>query len=1185
MAGDAWAEAEPGGTVDFLRDVRPILSSHCFQCHGPDEATRKAGLRLDLREEALRPVRSGYAALVPGDAGESELVLRVETENENDIMPPPSLKRPLTEAQKGILRRWVEQGAEYRPHWAFERPVRPAVPDVAGEEGRALSPIDAFVRERLVKEGLEPAPEADRATLVRRVFLDLIGLPPTPEEAAEYLEDRHPDAYERLVDRLLASPHYGERWARRWLDLARYSDTNGYEKDRVRSMWPWRDWVIRALNEDLPFDRFTVEQLAGDMLAGAGDGGGNGGTDLGPLIATGFHRNTMINEEGGIDPLEFRFYAMVDRVHTTATTWLGLTMSCAQCHTHKYDPFQHREYFSFMAFLDNADEPVLDVPQADLTRRRAEIDGRIAALTAGLADRFPLPETGPLVTPEMDSVTAGSPFERLPDGSHRFGGEAPERDTMVFEFRAGQGRVTRLNLDALADDGLPRKGPGRSESGNFVLSEIRMDVAPAGGGDWTGLSWGSASADFAQGGFPVGNAIDGKENTGWAVAGDGAWNINRRGTFLLAEPVNLEEGARVRVTLVQHFGGRHVLGRVRLSLGYEGSDARPEEERRREHLERRFLAWQEAEAGRVREWTVLTPLAATSAVPVLTIEADGTVFASSDQTKSDLYQVRVANPLRGVTAIRLEALADERLPRGGPGRVYYEGPVGDFFLSTLSVRAGEEPVALVSATQTHAAGGNTAARAIDDDPQSGWAIDGGQGRDQAAVFRLSEPIEEAGELEIGLLFERYFAAGLGRFRLSATADPRGAEAMAMPDALQRVLVKPDGDRTESERAALLAHYVLVAPELAPARREIERLRRERPAYPTTLVMAERPPENPRRTPMRHRGEFLEPRETVEAALPEVLAVGLERQPSNRLEFAQWLVSRENPLTARVTVNRQWQAFFGEGLVRTMEDFGFQGELPSHPGLLDWLAVEFMEDGWSLKRLKKRIVMSATYRQSSRVSPELLERDPSNGLLARGPRFRVEGELVRDLALRASGLLSPRMGGPSVFPPQLGSITREGTYGPLEWRTSEGEDRYRRGLYTFSKRTAPYAAFLAFDAPSGEACVARREVSNTPLQALTLLNDEVFVEAAQALGSRAAALAGSDEERVAYLFRRCLTRPPESDELERVLAFYRIQRERLDRGELEAEVLAGPGDADLVERAAWTAVARALLNLDETVTRG
>lgn len=1168
--------------VDFMRDVRPILSSHCFQCHGPDEATRKARLRLDLREEALRPARSGYAAIVPGDAGESELVLRIEAENENDLMPPPSLKRPLTEAQKGILRRWVEQGAEYRPHWAFERPVRPAVPGVEGEGGEALTPIDAFVRARLKGEGMRPAAEADRATLMRRVYLDLIGLPPTPEEAAEYLEDGRPDAYERLVDRLLASPHYGERWARRWLDLARYSDTNGYEKDRVRSMWPWRDWVIRALNEDLPFDRFTIEQIAGDLLP-VREGGA--GRDLGPLIATGFHRNTMINEEGGIDPLEFRYYAMVDRVHTTATTWLGLTMSCAQCHTHKYDPFQHREYFSFMAYLDNADEPVLDVPQPDLTRRRAEIDARIEALTAGLAERFPLPETGPLVTPAAEAVTAGSPFERLEDGSYRLGGVAPERDTMVFEFRAGPGRVTRLNLDALADDALPRKGPGRSDSGNFVLSEIRMEVATAGGGTWTEAVWGSASADFSQNGFPVEHAIDGKENTGWAVAGDGAWNINRRATFLLRDAVTLEDGARVRVTLVQAFGGRHVLGRVRLSLGYEAEDPRPDEERRREHLERRFLAWQEAEAARVREWTVLTPVSATSDVPVLTLEADGTVFASSDQTKSDLYRVRVAGPPRGVTAIRLEALADERLPRGGPGRVYYEGPVGDFFLSTFSVRVGDQQLAFASATQSHASGGNTAARAIDDDPQSGWAIDGGQGRDQAAVFRLAEPVEVAGDWEIGLLFERYFAAGLGRFRLSVTTDPRGAEAMAMPDALQRVLVTPESERTEAGRQALLAHFLSVAPELAPARREIERLRRERPAYPTTLVLSERPAGNPRPTPMRHRGEFLEPREAVPAALPEVLAAGLERQPSNRLEFAQWLVSRENPLTARVTVNRQWQAFFGNGLVRTMEDFGFQGELPSHPELLDWLAVEFMEDGWSLKRLKKRIVMSATYRQSSRVLPEHLERDPANVLLGRGPRFRIEGELVRDLALRAGGLLSPKMGGPSVFPPQLGSITREGAYGPLEWKVSEGEDRYRRGLYTFSKRTAPYASFLAFDAPSGEACVARREVSNTPLQALTLLNDEVFVEAAQAMGSRAAALAGSDEDRVAYLFRRCLTRAPESDELERVLAFYRVQRERLARGELDPASLAGPGDADVAERAAWTTVARALLNLDETVTRG
>jgi hypothetical protein len=451
------------------------------------------------------------------------------------------------------------------------------------------------------------------------------------------------------------------------------------------------------------------------------------------------------------------------------------------------------------------------------------------------------------------------------------------------------------------------------------------------------------------------------------------------------------------------------------------------------------------------------------------------------------------------------------------------------------------------------------------------------------VFNLETPIADGSDLRLALLFEKYYAAGLGRFRISVTTDPRAAEAVALPDDLQQALISTNA-KTSAQHAALLKQFLQVTPELASARAEIEKLRREKPAFTTTLVMEERPPGNPRTTRVRYRGEFLLPLEAVEPGLPAVLAASAKQLPRNRLEFARWLVSPDNPLTARVAVNRQWQAFFGRGLVRTVQDFGFQGEMPSHPELLDWLAVEFMDQGWSLKRLDKLIVMSRTYRQSARVTPELLSRDPENIWLARGPRFRVDAELVRDAALKASGLLSEKMGGPSVFPPQLPSITKEGAYGPLDWKVSEGEDRYRRGLYTFAKRTAPYATFLAFDAPSGEACVARREVSNTPLQALTLLNDEVFIEAARSLGRQAAALDGDAKRRATFVFRRCVTRPPASEELERIVGFYEVQRERLESGTLSAKEIAG-SDTEGAETAAWTAVARALLNLDEAVTRG
>lgn len=1169
------AHANPVDSVDFLRDVRPILSSHCFKCHGPDEATRKGRLRLDQREDALRPARSGEPAIVPGHPDRSELLVRIFTENEDDLMPPSATKHPLSAAQKDTLKRWIEQGAEYRPHWAFVPPTQAPLPK--GADARHF--IDAWIQDRLAREGLTHSPEADRTTLIRRVSLDLIGLPPSPAEVENFLQETHPQAYERLVDRLLASEHYGERWARRWLDLARYSDTNGYEKDRPRSMWPWRDWVIQAFNQDLPFDQFTIQQIAGDLLPQP---------TLDQRIATGFHRNTMINEEGGIDPLEFRFLSMVDRVHTTATAWLGLTMACAQCHTHKYDPIQHREYFQFMAFLDNADEPVLDVPQPDLTTRRQEIEERIAQLQASLPNQFPPEDRSFLMTPAASRLITTTPAERLPDGSYRFGGPAPEREDLTFELVSHPSTpIHALVLEALADDALPKNGPGRSGSGNFVLSELEIAFRPADADPstpWTPLPLASAQADFEQAGFPVSHAIDGQTDTGWAVAGEGAWNINRRAVFSFDSPVSHPSPTTFRIRLLQQFGSQHVLGRVRLSLASETPDPRPLAERRQDHLNQRFAEWTATEKQRARLWIPLTPLAATSNVPVLTIEDDHSIFVSSDQTKSDLYQLRFRNDVGGITALRLEALPDDRLPSGGPGRAYYEGPAGDFFLSTLTLRAGGQPVPLTRPSQSFANGGNDAAKAIDDDPQSGWSIQGGQGRRHVAVFHLKTPLQHPGELEIDLLFEKYYAAGLGRFRISVTTDSRDSQAIDLPDDLQIALLR-DSIETSDTRKALLQRFLAVAPELASARAEIDQWRRKKPAYPTTLVLSERPASNPRTTLMRHRGEYLQPGEPVTAALPTVLTPQTSEPPHDRLSFARWLVSRDNPLTARVTVNRAWQAFFGQGLVRTMEDFGFQGELPSHPELLDTLAVDFMENGWSLKRLHRQIVLSATYRQSSHITPELLERDPENRLLARGPRFRVEAELIRDLALHAAGLLSPRIGGPSVFPPQLPSITLEGAYGPLEWKVSPGEDRYRRGLYTFAKRTAPYATFSLFDAPSGEACVAQRETSNTPLQSLALLNDQVFMEAAQAIGQWAAALDDPPSQRIHQLFLRTLARPPAPEETKRILAFYQAQHARLAAGELNANDIAGPGNGDPTERAAWTTVARALLNLDETITRG
>jgi len=991
----ARAEHDP-----FTSRVRPILARHCFKCHGPDDKARKAKLRLDVRDQAVKPAASGAIPVVPGKPDESELVGRIFAEDADERMPPAAAKLPLSEEDKQVLKQWIADGAEYKTHWAFLAP-RAAPPPPSRPASRPRNAIDAFILARLERAGLEPSLPAHRATLIRRLSLDLVGLPPTPQEVEAFLQDRSPSAYEKVADRLLASPLYGERWARRWLDLARYADTNGYEKDRPRSMWPYRDWVIRALNADMPFDRFTVEQLAGDLLPGA---------TLSQRIATGFHRNTMLNEEGGIDPLEFRFHAMTDRVATTATVWLGLTLGCAQCHTHKFDPIPQRDYYQFMALLNNADEPEMKVATPAAGRRRHELEVRIAALTADLPNRFPLPEK-----PSVD-------------------------------------------------------------------------------------------------------------------------------------------------------------------------DRRPALERIKAHLDERFQVWLARETVEAVRWTVLEPTQATANVPRLSILEDSSVFASGDQSKRDVYTLRFGSVPRKITAIRLEALPDEKLPRGGPGRVYYEGAPGNFFLSELSISAGGKPVPLKQATSSGPKPA-TAAAAIDGDPQTGWTLSGGQGQAHSAVFRLARPSDEIGELKIQLLFERYHAAGLGRFRISATTDLRPVTARDIPADIEALVLTPEEQRTPEQNERLRRHYLMVAPELAKERAAIEQLRKEIPPDATTLVFEERPSENPRPTFIHNRGEYLQPTEKVQPAVVSILPPLPEEVPSNRLALARWLVSPENPLSGRVTMNRQWAAFFGRGLVRTAEDFGYQGEPPSHPELLDWLALELARQGFAIKRMHKMIVMSATYQQSSRATPESLTKDLENRLLSRGPRVRLEAEVIRDAALRASGLLCERIGGPSVFPPQPAGVTTEGTYGGLDWKVSPGGDRYRRGLYTFTKRTAPFAMATTFDAPSGEVCVARREVSNTPLQALTLLNDPVFHEAAQALGRLMTASAGPVLDRVDALFRRCLGRSPEKDELPQLARFFHAQKMRFERKELDAAKVAGAGAGDAAERAAWTVLARAILNLDEAVTKG
>jgi hypothetical protein len=1155
--------------ISFSQQIRPILSENCFKCHGTDDATRKAKMRLDDRDVALRPAKSGAVPIVPGKPEQSELVKRISSDDPDEVMPPASTKKTLTAQQKTILREWIAEGAKYERHWAFVAPAPSPAPETRQRDW-AKSPIDQFVLARLEKEGLRPNPPADRYTLARRVSLDLTGLPPTPEEADAFVNDTSPDAYEKLVNRLLGSPAYGERWARRWLDLARYADSNGYEKDRPRSIWPYRDWVIDAFNQDLPYDQFTIKQLAGDMLPQA---------TLQDRIATGFHRNTMLNEEGGIDPLEFRFYSMVDRAATTGTAWLGLTIGCAQCHSHKYDPISHREYYSFMAFLNNTDEPEIPVPSPEIAAKRAAAEKVIQEMEDSLATKFPIEETRWSKPDAGASAASGGKVEKLDDGSFRFSGA--DKDTYYFRFTNAAAMTIRfIRLEALADDSLPGKGPGLRANGNFVGRIKLLKSSPDAPDQTNEVKLVNAKADYSQNGFSAESALGNDPQKGWAV--DPKFGQDHWASFELEKLVTAPPGTRWEVRVDQQYGDKHVLGRARISVGEPIEDPRPKETRRKDLLDQKFAAWERDESEKAIHWTPLHPVEAKSNEPILTTLGDNSVLASGDQTKSDTYEVKYRPAVSHITAIRLEALPDASLPGRGPGRTFYEGTTGDFLLCEFSATAGGKPLKFKSGTLDKP--GASAEATFDGNPLTGWTISDGIGKPHAAVYVLDEPLESATELDIKMLFERYFASDLGRFRISVTSDDKPAEARGLPGEVEAVATKPASERTAAENKALYRQFLETLPELADARRQIQKKREAVPQYSTTLVMNERPATHPRKTRVHHRGEFLSVEDEVAPGVPAFLPPLPQGTPPNRLAFARWLVSTNNPLTARVAVNRQWQAFFGRGIVRTLDDFGYQGAAPSNQELLDWLAVEFMKEGWSFKKLDRLIVTSAVYQQSSAETAALAERDPENILLARGPRFRVEAEIVRDSALRASGLLSAKMGGPSVFPPQPAGVTTEGAYRAFTWNTSSGEDRYRRSLYTFTKRTTPFAMYNTFDAPSGETCVARREVSNTPLQALALLNDICMIEATQALGKHIASETGDDAQKLQSLFRRCLTRPPTPEEQTSLLAFYQRQKQRIGSKELDAAKLAGNDNAQSPDVAAWTTVARAALNLDEAVTK-
>ncbi len=1019
-------EPSPAQAIDFARDIQPILQKHCYECHGAEKA--RGELRLDLRAAAMKGGETG-AAIVPGHSDKSLLVRRILGLDDEERMPKDG--DPLADAEIALLRTWIDQGATWpatatetaaaeseradQPkHWAYRTPVRPPVPDVPSADW-ARTPIDRFVLARLQKEGLAPSPEAPLATLVRRVSLDLTGLPPTPAEvdevAAEVARDGRDQAYLRYVDRLLASPHYGERWARPWLDLARYADSHGFEKDLPRVMWKYRDWVIDALNRDMPFDRFTIEQIAGDMLPNA---------TADQRIASGFHRNAMTNEEGGIDPEEAHHEVLVDRVNTTATVWLGTTLACAQCHNHKYDPLSQKDYYRMMAFFTNTDYEVRK-----------------------LGDGTKFSET-------MIDV----PTEE----------QEAKRKTI-------QAEIDRLNEKLKAD-------------------------TPA------------------------------------LARAQAVWERSMR----------LEPTTR---------------------------------------------------------WTVLSParVSATGNV-VLTPDPDGSVIASGPNPGYAIYTVEATAPLPRITAIRIEALPDPSLPKGGPGRDVY----GNFQLNGVEIESAATSKAIAFKSIRSDDGGASLAtffpKTLSRDVYAprGWRIDASREEKRLPrqiVFTLERALTGPVRLRINLNHQHTVVGqAVGRFRLSATGSLNPQRIVDVPARLRPILSVPAAERTEQQRKDLSAVYRTVAPSLKPARDRLSALQKELTALsiPTALVMRERVSHDRPSAFVRRRGSFLDKGERVYADVPDVLhPLPADRMP-NRLGLAHWLVDERNPLTARVAVNRAWEQFFGRGLVETTEDFGTQGSPPSHPELLDWLATELVRLEWRMKPLHKLIVSSAAYRQSSAVSPTLVERDPYNRLLARGPRFRMEAEMIRDVALAASGLLCRTIGGPSVFPPQPEGIW-DIPYSSERWVTSQGKDRYRRGLYTFIRRSATYPMLMTFDASSREFCTVRRVRTNTPLQALTTLNDEAFFEAAKALAARALrethADAATPADHATYAFRLVVSRKPAAAELERIVASYSELLEGF-RKDPAAAARAIKGYAvdgvDTAEQAAWTVVANALLNLDEALTK-
>lgn len=991
------AETSPAAPpVDFQRQVQPILAEHCIACHGADNADRKSGLRLDVRPDALKGGESGSPAIVPGQPEESELFRRVTSDDPEIVMPPKEHAKTLSAQQIDILKQWISEGANYAAHWAFIPPAKLPLPNVGTKQ-----PIDAFVAARLQKDSLQPAARATDSALCRRIYLDLTGLPPSPAELSAF-EKNGADA---TIDALLDSERFGEKWARHWLDLARYSDTNGYEKDLQREQWSWRDWVIDSINHDMPYDQFLVEQIAGDLMPNATQQ---------QIIATGFLRNSMINEEGAIVPEQFRMVEMFDRIDCVGKAVLGLTTQCAQCHTHKFDPLTQDEYYGMFAFLNNAYEAQSWVYTPEQLNQIREIQAKVLALEERIRAERPNWQAEltqwaaelqakqirwqPLDAVELGTISGLNHPVQQADKSLLMTGHS-SADVFMIAGPAMHG-VTGLQFEALTHRDLPHTGPGRNRIGTWVINELEVLIRKPDAKDWEKQNLVNATADFSQ---PASKSDDGKK-----VSGPVAYLI-------------------------------------------DGKDE--------------------------NTWT-----------------AD-----------------------RGLTQRNQASVAV----------VQFERPL-------------EFP----------------------------------EGTQMKIVWRMGDM--------------------LGCARFSVTTDPTPAAA-AVDHAAMLALQIPAEQRSREQSETVFAAWRKSVADLKSTNDEIEALLKTTPAASTSILhLAEREPENSRVTHLLDRGNWDQPLQVVEPHVPVAFHSYPQHAAKNRLGFAEWLVDRRSPLTARVAVNQAWQAIFGMGLVETSEDFGTRAAVPEYREILDWLAVDLMEHNWSRKHLIRTILTSTTYQQDSQETPHLLERDPANRLLARGPRFRADSEVVRDIALTVSGLITHQIGGPGIIPPVPQNVLDYNYTYPGYWTPATGPERYRRTLYGFRKRSMPDPVMSNFDAPNGDFSCARRVRSNTPLAALTGLNETIFVESARALALRVLKEAAADDAaRADYAFLLCTSRQPSEAERNEILSLLKLQRRRIADGWLNPrEVTTGdaaklpelPGESTPQDAAAWTLVARVLLNLDETISK-